>query len=200
MILLSLTTTYHPSMKLVVSAFAIASLSNSSTTLYEMLFNWMTFLFFRASVSLFYEFFYDFYDKEELHFLSVLHSSLLFDCNQKVESWLNLQHLNCYNPRCHHIKLLRFVIIYCCKSPYMKTYLWSCHCVIFPCRILYNFFYLSFFFWLIPELVICASYGKRVTITSFNPPYKDTVIETITRTIVLNMQMFARPTAFCFIR
>lgn len=39
MILLSLTTTYHPSMKLVVSAFAIASLSNSSTTLYEMLEN-----------------------------------------------------------------------------------------------------------------------------------------------------------------
>ena len=45
-----------------------------------------THLFLGLLYHFFYEFFYDFYDKEELHFLSVLHSSLLFDCNQKVES------------------------------------------------------------------------------------------------------------------
>ena len=48
--------------------------------------------------------------------------------------------------------------------------------------------------------VISTSFGKRVCSTSSIPTYKDTLVEIMTRTIVLKIQILASPTAFCFIR
>ena len=44
------------------------------------------------------------------------------------------------------------------------------------------------------------SSGYRLRRMSFCPIYKDTVVETVTSTMVDRIQMLASPTAFCFIR